>query len=298
MVASPPTDRVVAVVELIAAAAPVGLSVSEVAARLDLNRSTATAVLAALESPGWVQRGADRLYTLGPGLLAVADAVHARVRPPDDAAEVLAGLAERVGCGAALSLVGTDHVVFLVVEPGPGLVPAGIEVGTRLPLRPPAGASVMPWRPAAERAAWLAHAPELAPALDTIRSHGVAAWRPRTDSTELLAVLRDVVGLLDEHPGRTALRARVRTQLASISAHPYTDADLTSDEPLPLSYLAAPVRDPRGRPTHELQIGPLRNAVGPTERHTYITELRATAAHLSTMAHPRHVDASDSGPRR
>ncbi|MFF7247330.1 helix-turn-helix domain-containing protein [Embleya sp. NPDC008237] len=280
MVASPPTDRVVAVVELLAAA-PGGLSVSEVAARLDLNRSTATAVLAALEAPGWVQRGPDRLYTLGPGLLAVADAVHARVGLPAGAAQVLAALAARVGCGVALSLVGVDHVVFLAVEPGPGRLPAGIRVGTRLPLRPPAGASVMPWRPAAERAAWLAHAPELAATLDTVRAHGVAAWRPRADSTELLAVLRDVVGLLDEHPGRTGLRERVRDQLASIGAHPYTDAELTSDRPLPLSYLAAPVRNARGHPTHELQIGPLRNAVTPTERHEYISELRTAAARLS-----------------
>ncbi|WP_439677722.1 helix-turn-helix domain-containing protein [Embleya sp. MST-111070] len=280
MVASPPTERVVAVVELLAAA-PRGLSVSEVAARLDLNRSTATAVLAALEAPGWVLRGPDRLYTLGAGLLAVADAVRARVRLPAAAAEVLAELATRVGCGVALSLVGVDQVVFVAVEPGPGRVPAGIEVGTRLPLRPPAGAAVMPWRPAAERTAWLAHAPESAPVLDTIRAHGVAAWRPRRDSAELLPVLRDVVGLLDEHPGRAELRARVLDQLAAISAHAYTDAELTSDRTLPLSHLAAPVRDAHGRPTHELQIGPLRAAVGPTERRGYITELRAAAERLS-----------------
>ncbi|MET7303382.1 helix-turn-helix domain-containing protein [Embleya sp. NPDC005575] len=288
MVASPPTDRVVAVIELLAAA-PRGLSVSDVAARLDLNRSTATAVLAALEAPGWVRRGPDRLYMLGPGLLAVADAVHARVRLPAGTAQVLATLADRVGCGVALSLVDVDHVVFLAVEPGPGRLPAGIEVGTRLPLRPPAGASVMPWRSAAERAAWLAHAPELAATLDTIRAHGIAAWRPRTDSAELLAVLRDVVGLLDEHPGRTGLRERVRDQLASISAHPYTEAELTSDQALPLSYLAAPIRDAHGRPTHELQIGPLRDAVGHTERHEYITALQTTATHLS--ATPRHAGA-------
>ncbi|WP_406278946.1 IclR family transcriptional regulator [Embleya sp. NBC_00896] len=280
MVASPPTDRVVAVVELLAAA-PRGLSVSEVAARLDQNRSTATAVLGALERPGWVQRGADRRYVLGPGLLAVADAVRGRVRLPEGAAEVLAELATRVGCGVALSLVGVDQVVFLAVEPGPGRVPAGIAVGTRLPLRPPAGAAVLPWRPAAERAAWLAHAPELASTLDTIRAHGVAAWRPRGDSVALLEILRDVVGLLDEHPGRAGLRTRVLDQLALISAHAYTEAELTADRALPLSYLAAPIRDARGTPTHELQIGPLRAAVGRVERREYIDALRAAADRLS-----------------
>ncbi|MEU0938265.1 helix-turn-helix domain-containing protein [Embleya sp. NPDC005971] len=287
MAASPPTDRVVAVVELLAAS-PHGASVSEVAARLDLNRSTATAVLAALEAPGWVQRGPDRRYTLGPGLLTVAAAVRTRVALPDDTAQLLAALATRVDCGVALSLVGPDHVVFLAVEPGPGRLPAGIDVGTRLPLRPPAGASVMPWRPAAERAAWLAHAPHLAPALDTIRTHGVAAWRPRGDSTELLTVLRDVVALLDEHPTRTALRERAREQLASIGAHPYTEADFASPRPLPLSYLSAPVPTPHGPPTHELQIGPLRPAVSRAERRHYTTELKSTAARLRPPPAPPH----------
>jgi DNA-binding IclR family transcriptional regulator len=179
--------------------------------------------------------------------------------------------------------VGGDHVVFVAVEPGPGRVPAGIAVGTRLPLRPPAGAAVMPWRPAAERAAWLAHAPDLAPALDTIRAHGVAAWRPRGDSGALLEVLQDVVALLDEHPGRAGLRSRVSQQLASISAHAYTEADLSADRALPLSYLAAPIRDARGAAGHELQIGPLRATVALPERRAYIAELRTAADRLSGL---------------
>ncbi|MYW02797.1 hypothetical protein GT354_31890, partial [Streptomyces sp. SID3343] len=145
---------------------------------------------------------------------------------------------------------------------------------------------------AAERAAWLAHAPELAPALDTIRAHGVAAWRPRGDSGALLEVLQDVVGLLDEHPGRAGLRARVLDQLASISAHAYTEADLTTETALPLSYLAVPVRDACGAAGHELQIGPLRAAVGLAERRAYIAELRTAADRLSGGAPLRPGDAA------
>src|SRR5205823_2361202 len=74
---SPPTDRVVAVLELLAGNE--SRTVSEVARALDLNRSTATAVLTALAGAGWVERLPDRGYVLGPGLLPVAEAAFARL---------------------------------------------------------------------------------------------------------------------------------------------------------------------------------------------------------------------------
>ncbi|MCF2532357.1 helix-turn-helix domain-containing protein [Yinghuangia soli] len=283
---SPPTDRVVAVVELLAAA-PAPVTVAEITARLDLNRSTATAVLGALEASGWVRRDpADRTYTLGPGLLGVAGAVHAKLAPADPVGAELRGLAERIGCGVALSEVGTRQITFLAVAGGPDALPSGIGVGTRLPLRPPGGAAAMPWRPQADQDAWLAaapaeHRPALAALLRLTAEHGVALWRPAAEHGRLLGVLRDVVALLDEHPGRAELRTRVLDQLVAIAGHAYTAADLADPGPLPLSYLSAPVFDRAGRARHELQIGPLRAAVPHAERAHYIAELRASAARLT-----------------
>lgn len=76
MSGSPPTSRVVSVVELLAAR-PDGCSVAEVTASLELNRATVTSVLAELERTGWARRRADRSYVLGPGLLGVTEAVRA-----------------------------------------------------------------------------------------------------------------------------------------------------------------------------------------------------------------------------
>lgn len=282
---SPPTDRVVAVVELLAAD-PVPVTVADVTARLDLNRSTATAVLAALEASGWVRRDpTDRTYTLGPGLLGVADAVRTRVGAPTTVSNELNDLAERVGCGVALSEIGSRQITFVAVAGGPDALPSGIGVGTRLPLRPPGGAAVMPWRPRADQEAWLARAPEesrgaLAELLVLAEATGIALWRPTAEHGQLLAVLRDVVALLDAHPGRDELRSRVLDQLVVIGGQAYTKADLDDERPLPLSYLSAPVYDAHGRARHELQIGPLRAAVTKAERVRYMDELRAAAARL------------------
>ncbi|WP_436772638.1 IclR family transcriptional regulator [Yinghuangia sp. YIM S09857] len=282
---SPPTDRVVAVVELLAAD-PLPLTVADITARLDLNRSTATAVLSALEATGWVRRDpGDRAYTLGPGLLGVAEAVHARAGAADTLVRELHDLAERVGCGVALSEIGSAQITFVAVAGGPDALPSGIAVGTRLPLRPPGGAAVMPWRPPADRESWLARAPrggreELAELLVLAGATRVTLWRPTAEHGQLLAVLRDVVALLDAHPGRADLRSRVLDQLAVIGGQPYTKADLDDDQPLPLSYLSAPVFDSAGRPRHELQIGPLRAAVNRDERTWYIRELQAAAERI------------------
>ncbi|MGW0659947.1 IclR family transcriptional regulator [Streptodolium elevatio] len=282
---SPPTHRVVAVVELLAAD-PAPLTVADVTARLDLNRSTTTAVLSALEATGWVRRDpAARTYTLGPGLLGVADAVRTRAGVLDSLARELDALAELFGCGVALSEIGPAQITFVAVAGGPEALPSGIAVGTRLPLRPPGGAAVMPWRPPADRAAWLARGPEgsreeLAELLVLAQATGVALWRPTAEHGQLLAVLRDVVDLLDAHPGRADLRSRVLDQLVVIGGQPYTKADLDDDRPLPLSYLSAPVFDGAGRARHELQIGPLRAAVGKDERAWYIRELQAAAERI------------------
>jgi DNA-binding IclR family transcriptional regulator len=279
----------VGIVELLAAE-PSPLTVAEITARLDLNRSTATAVLGALEASGWVQRDpVHRTYGLGPGLLGVAEQVHARLGVPDTVEHELRALAERVGCGVAYSVVGTTQITFLALIGGPDALPPGITVGTRLPLRPPAGAAVMPWRPRAERDAWLAGAPPeqrtgLAELLRLASRTGVAVWRPTAEHGQLLAVLRDVVELLDAHPGRADLRARVLDQLMGIGGHAYTAEDLAADRPLPLSYLSAPVFDTEARARHELQIGPLRAAVPRPEREHYIAELRATAERLGGRA--------------
>ncbi|WP_020669886.1 IclR family transcriptional regulator [Amycolatopsis nigrescens] len=285
MTGSPPTERVVGIVELLAGH-PAGCSVAEVAARLNLNRSTTTAVLAELEAAGWVRRLPGRDYVLGPGLLGVAEAV--RVRNGAVTGEVtgrLAALAAEVGCGVALTLAERRHLTYLACESGPGRLPAGIEVGTRLPLRPPAGAAVMAWREDAEQRAWLAGAPArdrppLRELLALVRAGGTAVWRLEPGAAGLLEVLGDVVELLDEHPARHRLRTRVLTQLAQVTGRAYTADELAADEPLPISYLVTPVFDATGTARYELQLGPLAQSVDKPRRDTLTQALTTAAANL------------------
>ena len=277
---SPPTRRVIEIVSLLAGA-PGPLPTAGIAERLGIARATATAVLAELESAGWVVRVERRGYRLGGALRGLTD-------PPLPIAvgDILAALAAETGCGATLSHLTPDRLTVLEVRHGPDRIVPGIPVGHRIPVQFPAGAGVMPWRTAAEQNAWLATAAEAdrrsAGALLTlVRERGVAVFRPRADDTGMVELLIDLLGEAGTELRQATLRTRALRQLAALTSRPFTRDELDSAAVLPLSYLAAPVFDAAGTAAYEVQLGPLRAATTKPERDGYITATKAAARALS-----------------
>ncbi|MCV7379490.1 hypothetical protein BST11_17865 [Mycobacterium alsense] len=284
---SPPTDRVVAVVELLATQ-PEPSSVASIAARLELNRSTATSILLALERAGWVTRHSDRRYTLGPGLIAVADAVHQAFPVSAEISHALEELARRAGCGATLAWVGSTDMTFLASVPGGGKMPPGVGVGLRLPIGAPAGAAVIAHRDLPARREWLATARPadrhiLEEVLSQIRTTGVAVYGLGESDPMVLDLLGEVAELLAENPQRSSLRRRMFRLFSQLAPIPYTQEQLESAQPLSIGFLGAPVFAD-GKASYVLQLGPLRAEVSRSERERYIAEIRATADKLSSGA--------------
>ncbi|WP_280233054.1 helix-turn-helix domain-containing protein [Nocardia cyriacigeorgica] len=279
---SPPTRRVIAVVELLTAADR-ALSASEIAASLSLARATVTAVLAELSAAQWVHRDGDLRYRPGAALARLSAAPPGA--PGAAVLAELAALAEAAGCGATLSRIESDRLTVVAKQYADSRVVPGLSVGQSLPLAYPAGAAVMPWRTDAERRAWLApvsgprrrEAPVL---LRFVERNGYAMFRPDADDAGLVDVLADLLGAVGAEVLQPQLRSRVLRQLSRLTARPYTDADIDATESLPVSYLSAPVFDGVSAP-YEVQIGPLRAAVGRTERAGYIDAIRAGAEAIS-----------------
>ncbi|MGW6421909.1 helix-turn-helix domain-containing protein [Nocardia sp. NPDC055053] len=285
---SPPTSRVVAVVELLAARGT-ALSAAEIAQSLELSRSTVGAILATLDRHGWVRRHTDLTYQLGPGLARVGLLAPAVVADGAAIGAELEHLATRVGCGAALTALSGDDLVFVTVVGGHGLIPAGIENGTRIPLLPPAGATLIAHAPTATQNSWLdrgdpARRAEFRAVLATIRTTGCCAWSLRPGALTALRVLADVVDLLAGRPAADELRGRVLSLLGDITGSAHTEADLNSPVSLSLGYLSAPVLAADGRALFEVQIGPLRAEVTAEARRRYIDELLATARRVERIA--------------
>ncbi|MFC9789444.1 helix-turn-helix domain-containing protein [Rhodococcus sp. NPDC127528] len=283
---SPPTDRVVSIVEMLTALDGPATS-ADLADALGLSRSTVGAILSALRERGWVRRLADLRYVPGPALAAIAEKARGKLPVPDGLTGRIEALAARVGCGAALSLVEDGRLVFVAMTEGLGHIPAGIEVGLRLPMQAPGGAAVVAVSDRALQQRWLDTVPadrraQLAKTLAQIAEDGVGVWGADAADIDRIDVLAQVVSHLSADPASQRLRDSVQAIITDTSGHLYDGATLASDRDLPISYLSAPVFDSAGEPLWELQIGPLRSAVSARERQHYIREITQAANELST----------------
>ena len=135
-------DRGLVVLELVAAS-PSGLSVAELAQRVDVHRAVCYRLVATLSSHGLVSRGADGRVRLGAAVRALAQ----RLQPQlvTAARPVLADLAHRTSMSAFLSLAEEDECVAAeVVEPADTVLHVAYRVGNRHPLtRGAAGVAIL-----------------------------------------------------------------------------------------------------------------------------------------------------------
>ncbi|WP_067692702.1 IclR family transcriptional regulator [Nocardia jejuensis] len=280
---SPPTQRVISIVETLAAHEG-SLTAAEIADGLELNRSTAGVILAALTERGWVRRLPDLSYELGPALAVIGRQISDRRGDRAWLNDELERLADRVDCGAALTAISGDHLEFVAVTRD--RLTAGIEAGARIPLLAPAGAAIIAHSGAARQRDWLdtrgpERRDEYRAVLATLRDSGYCAWRLEPDSLPTVRVFSEVADHLAEHPASKELRGRVLAQLATIIGSCYDRSTLDEDVPLPLSYMSAPVFDDSGHAVMELQIGPLRPDVTRLERRRYLAELTESARRIT-----------------
>ncbi|MDO9497229.1 MAG: helix-turn-helix domain-containing protein [Nocardioides sp.] len=125
-------DRGLRVLSVLAGA-PDGLTITELATRLDVNRTVVYRLVSTLEQHALVRRSARGRLHIGLGMLHLASAVHPLVR--DVANPLLRELAESVGCTAHLTVAEGDEALALaVVEPSWTDFHVSYRVGSRHPL--------------------------------------------------------------------------------------------------------------------------------------------------------------------
>lgn len=126
-------DRGLRVLEILASS-PGGLTVTEIAARLEVNRTVVYRLVSTLEPHALVRKDARGRLHVGLGVLHLASAVQPVLR--DLAVPLLRQLAERVGCTAHLTVADGDEALALaVVEPSWTDYHVSYRVGSRHPLQ-------------------------------------------------------------------------------------------------------------------------------------------------------------------
>ncbi|HEV7371769.1 IclR family transcriptional regulator [Arenibaculum sp.] len=139
-------DRGLQALEIVAQQ-PNGITVAELAARLDVHRAIAYRVVSTLEAHGLVSRAAEGQVFLGGGILVLASRFEPQLRSV--ARPLLHDLAGETRATAFLSVPqGGDCVVIMVAEPEEGLLRVGYRVGSRHPLDlGAAGIAILAGRP-------------------------------------------------------------------------------------------------------------------------------------------------------
>ena len=283
-VSSPPTLRVVSVLEYLAAHRG-GQSAAQIADALTLNRSTAGAILGTLDARGWVTRLPDLTYELGPALIPISERAGEALAPPGRVAAELERLADRVGCAAGLSTIHRNRLLVVALTGDRGPVPAGISAGTHVPLAPPSGAAMIAHANPARQTAWLGRAgidarAEFEDVLSAIRRNGVGVWG-RGANMSAMTLIAEAVQVLSEHPSNAALSERLIALFASLIGSPY-DLDKT-DDTVAVSLITAPVFSANGVAQWELQIAPFHPALPRPAREQMIAEIKRTAGDLGRL---------------
>lgn len=284
--ASPPTARVVGIIELLVAEER-ALTIAEIAASLELNRSTASAVLLELERLGWVDRFADRRYGIGSTLTGMARSIgQSHFELHEHARLAVAELSRRAQGAVAVTRIGLMDMTFLYLHQNSGRIPAGITVGSRLTLDPPVGAAAMSQRSPDEQQVWLSRAPaakrtQLRTLLDQLADGGVGVFKMGGGANgQLLQLLADMGDVLSEHPAQATFHGRILGVLAELGGQAYDINAPRGREPVPISHLVAPVSDASGYPRYELQLGLMRE-MSHHDLLTCMNELRSTSEALN-----------------
>jgi DNA-binding IclR family transcriptional regulator len=224
--ASPQTDRVIAIVELLTAHPGADFTLAELARRIGVSKPTCYPMLGALTRSGWLLRHPTRkTYRLGPALVPAGRAAAAGAPVVELARPRMAELAETCGLACVGLAPSADAlvVVDLVEAPAPGGKAFGLRLGDRVPPRPPLGAVLVAWQGDDAIDAWLRRAASGVPERRLSRyARDLAAVRDRGYAVELrLPIQERVAGLADE------LRTAVRDRRAPAHIHDLLDEAVT-----------------------------------------------------------------------
>jgi DNA-binding IclR family transcriptional regulator len=153
--ASPPTSRVVRVLDFMSRHPQGRFGLSDLARRVDLSKPTCLGIVTTLAEAGYVIRdGRDKTYRLGPALITLGHRAQESMRVNPAAREELRRLSVCFATTAALSAVVDDRITLLELVAPLG-TRVGVEVGQSYPFAPPVGLMFVLWDDEAVRS-WLA----------------------------------------------------------------------------------------------------------------------------------------------
>ncbi|WP_043398120.1 IclR family transcriptional regulator [Mycolicibacterium llatzerense] len=283
--ASPPTARVVAVLDFLASHPQEQFGLSELARRLDLSKPTCLGIVTTLAEAGYLVRdAAEKTYRLGPRLITLGHTAQESMRISPAARAELRRLSETFNATAALSAVIDDRITLLELVAPPGS-PEPVQVGQSYPFAPPVGLMFVLWDERAVRD-WLGKEPTIPLRTDSARLERVIAEcresgylveRLTPGGRRLYAMMAGMSSNLPDE-----LRVLLGELVSDIGERVYLPSESGGRSKHDISVIAAPVFDHHQRQVMvlSLQIG---RALTDAEISKRARGLVAAAATLTTQ---------------
>ena len=249
---SPPTARVVAVLDHLAAQPSRRFGLSELARELGMSKPTCLGIVTELVASNYLlSEPAGGGYRLGPALLGLGRAARQGHAVAEVARRHLAPLSERYATTCTASAVVGDQIMVLE-RTGPAAAIRGVTIGQTYPFAPPVGLMYVLWGPETEFDSWLARPPTLPVRVNRAHLRRVAGeCRARGYLVESLTPMGTQLHNLMAGVAAYDLPAEVTDlvgeMVSELGERMYLDADLGGARRHPVSLIAAPTFDADGR---------------------------------------------------
>lgn len=282
---SPPTERVIRVLDHLVARPRLRFGLSELARELDLSKPTCLGILTALTDAGYLARDpVDKTYGLGPALIVAGRAAQRGVASGPVAHRHLAALSAEFGVACTASAVVGDRIVVLDVVGGKGEA-AAARVGEVYPFAPPVGLMYVLWDTDDRIDRWLNRAPTLPVAVDHAELRTVVAACRRAGylvesltpgGRRLYALMAGVVS----HDLAPEMREMLAELVSSPGERVLPPDAFAHGGSRAVNLVAAPAFDPEGRQSLVLALH-VEREVDAAEVQRYGTALVAAAAAIT-----------------
>ncbi|OBK88040.1 IclR family transcriptional regulator [Mycolicibacter sinensis] len=279
-VSSPPTERVIRILELLASDPERSFSLSEIARLLHISHGTCHAIVTTLAARQWIVR--DRRsggYSWGPALAALTRPVNRQAfRPELQRLSDAVGMQVVLGARQGPTVVVTDTV-------GESLAAPLVSVGFRMPIVAPFCREFVAEAGEQVKREWLgglgAPSPRLrrrlSAVLDEVRSRGYAIERMSREYVRVYSALQALAaeGEPDE------ITARLASAFADLTVVDYLPGELDSAEHR-VANVAAPIHDPDGTVTMSVGASPFATMT-PAEVSDLGAAVRETATRIESL---------------
>ncbi|MBS9372968.1 helix-turn-helix domain-containing protein [Rhodococcus sp. B50] len=292
---SPPTERVVQVLDHLVARPGARFGLSELARELDLSKPTCLGILTVLTDAGYLIRDpADKTYGLGPALIVAGRAAQRGFASGPVAHRHLAGLAEEFGAMCSASAVVGDRIAVLDVVGAHGAA-AAARVGEVYPFAPPVGLMYVLWDTDERIEQWLRREPtlpvtvdrdDLSRIVDACRRTGYLAESLTPGGRRLYALMAGVVS----HDLAPEMREMLAELVASPGERVLLPGIFAAGEKRAVNLVAAPAYDPDGHQSLVLTLH--------LERKVDATEIERCGAALVAVADAITADLGGRRPAR